>query len=75
MADNIQIDAPVSLPGERMTVASSARTQVSYAHLAAYAVFAFITFFVFCGVLYMQYDTDKDYKEANMWPPAGSGVP
>jgi hypothetical protein len=75
MADNIQIDTPVPLPGERMTVASTARTQVSYAHLAAYAVFAFITFLVFCGVLYMQYDTDKNYTESGMWPAGGSGAP
>ena len=76
MADNIQLDEPSApLPGERVTVASSARTRVSYTHLNAYAVLAFLTLAIFVGVLVVQYLNDQYYVEQGMWPAGGSGVP
>jgi hypothetical protein len=75
--DSIQLDAQPAapLPGEKITVASSARTRVSYAHLTPYAVVAFLTLLVFIGVLTVQYLNHQFYIENNLWPNGISGVP
>jgi hypothetical protein len=76
MADNdIQLDPPSALPGDRATVASQARTRVSYTHLNAFAVIAFLTTLVFIGVLVVQYLNHQFYIDNSMWPSGGSGFP